>query len=398
MIIIPIEEAMTKENFDASKYADTLREQGYKDDVIPDLVEKKRVSLNKNEDESDFEYVMKLEQIGIDDDHLIVAGFASSGSLDYDDESINQESLKVAWNQYMQNPVLRYMHGKDNRHPDAIGQVIPEYTTIDGKTIKTEFRDGKPFIIAKISNSPDVEDIRIKIKEGIVKGFSVGGRADRVSEFCTKLGKNINRIFVKRLSEISVVDLPANKNGIFEVIKGCVGNNCSYEILNNNNDNLNDSKTDIIEEDYQNEYIKMEETNMDENIEMEMTELKEFVKSVVTEMITEQNTIEKLEAGEVAVKEAQDLRARIAELEAKVTAMAEQLKAQPQEAMKSEEVIEEIVVEKTESEIDVLKAEITELKASPLYKAEQVEIVEKGEIVEQKSLLGNIIEAHYGVI
>ena len=148
-------EAITKENFDESEYADNLREQGYKDGAIPDLVAKKKESLNKSE--SKFNYIMNLEKVEkSEDDHIIVAGFASSGSLDYDSEAVNQESLQVAWSDYMRNPVLKYLHGKDSRNPDAIGRILPEYITNDGRTIKTEFINNKPFIVAEISNAPDV--------------------------------------------------------------------------------------------------------------------------------------------------------------------------------------------------------------------------------------------------
>ena len=47
---------------------------------------------------------------------------------------------------------------------------------------------------------------------------------------------------------------------------------------------------------------KTEEIDMSENIEMEMSELKEFVKTTVSEMITDQETVEKVEAGEAAVR------------------------------------------------------------------------------------------------
>lgn len=382
---------MTIDNFDPDTYKDKLREQGYRDDVLEDLVEKKKKSLQK--DESDFEYVMKLEEVGKSDDHIIVAGIASNGGLDWDEEAINIDSLRTAWGDYMKNPVLRYMHGKDSRHPDAIGQVIPEYIKENGETIKTEFRDGKPFIVAKLSNSPDVEDIRVKVQEGVLKGFSIGGRANKVGEFCHKLGKNVNRIFVNRLSEISIVDLPANKEGFFEIVKGCVGNNCEYNINELINDNPNDSTTTKIEDDYQN--INTEDTNMSENIEMEMSELKEFVKTTVSEMITDQETVEKVEGYDGAVKEATDLKARIAELEAKVVAMAAQLKAAPQEAMKSEEVVEEIV-DKGESEIDALKAEVKALKESPMYKSEQTTGVKTDAPVEKMSFLSGIIKENYG--
>lgn len=393
---------MTIDNFDADAYKDKLREQGYRDDVLDNMVEKKKASLQKDEDESEipFEYVMKFETIEKGED-LIIAGFASTGAIDWDDEYMNTDSLKSSWNDYMKNPVLRYMHSKDSRNPDAIGRVIPEYTDSNGKTYKTEFIDNKPFIVAKLSNALDVESIRTKISEGVVTGFSVGGRAKRVNEFCHKFGKNINQIFVNRISEISVVDLPANKDTFFEVIKSeCIGNNCSCNIDEIINDNQNDSVTKVQDDDYQDENtvdkIKSEEINMTENIEMEMSELKEFVKSTVSEMIADQDQIEKLEAGDAAVKAVQDLKARIAELEAKVIAQAEELKARPEVTAMKTEIVEEIVVEDVKSEIDVLKAEITELKTSPLYKSEQGEIVEKGETVEPVSHLKSVISAHYG--
>lgn len=401
MIFIPQEEAMTIDNFDADDYASKLREQGYRDDAIPDLIEKKKASLQK--DESTFEYVMKLEEIGKSDDHIIVAGIASNGSLDWDEEAIDLDSLRSSFDDYMKNPVLRYMHGKDTRHPDAIGRVIPEYVTENGETIKTEFRGGKPFIVAKISNAPDVEDIRVKIQEGVLKGFSIGGRANRVKDFCHKLGKDVNKIFVKRLSEISIVDLPANKEGFFEIVKGCIGNNCSCAIestiKNEDYKNYDGIDKEIPEDD--NEYIKMEDINMDENIEMGIPELTELIKSTVSNMIADQDALEKAEGYDSAIKEAQDLRARIAELEAKVTAMAEQLKAQPQETMKSEDEVKENEVVKTEDVVEddrvaKLETELKELKESPLYKAEQNGAVEKGETVEHVSHLGNIIHAHYG--
>ena len=390
---------MTINNFDADSYADKLRKDGYRDDAIPDLVEKKKASLQKLESESnDFEYVMKLEEVGKTENHIIVAGIASNGALDWDDEAINLDSLHSAWDDYMKNPVLRYMHGKDARNPDAIGKVIPEFKTEDGITLKTEFRDGKPFIVAKISNAPDVESIRTKIREGVLRGFSIAGRGNKVSEFCGKIGKNINQIFIKRLSEISIVDLPANKEGFFEIVKGCVGDNCSCNINELINDDQNDSNTIIVEDDYQDKHEKMEDINMTDNIEMEMSELKEFVKSTVSEMITDQELVEKVEAGEAAIKEAQDLKARIAELEAKVVKMAEQLKAAPQEAMKAEEIVEEIVIKEesvVDARIEKLEAELKTIKTTPLYKAEQG--VEKGEMqMETGTFLGGIIKANYG--
>ena len=357
-------------DFDADDYASKLREQGYRDDAIPDLVEKKRISLQKSESESDFDYVMKLESVGVNNNHIIVAGFASSGIIDHDGEVINQQSLQDSWDTYMQNPVLRYAHGKDARNPDAIGRVIPEYMTKGGKLLKTEFRDGKPFIVAEISNAPDVESIRTKINEGVLKGFSVGGRAKKVNQFCPKVGKNVNQIYVNRLREISIVDLPANREGMFEVIKGCIGDSCNCDSIETN---LN----------------KVEVNKMgNETVEMEMSELKEFIKSTVENMVTDQETTEKIDGFDAAIAEITDLKARIVELEAKITEQAATLVANEQDSMKAEAGT---------TRITELEAEIVDLKKAPVYKSEQGEIIVKGENVNEKvSYLGNIIRTNYG--
>ena len=195
----------------------------FKDDNLPELENK---PVEKMED--NFEYIMDLEKLeGEIGEDVIVAGIASTGSIDHDGEKIDMDSLHEQWGSYMTNPVIRFMHGKDSRNPDAIGKVIPEYTNTSGKTFKTEFTDKGPYIVVKISNAPDTESIRTKIKEGVLKGFSIGGRAQRVKEYDHGLGKDVNRVVVKRLSEISIVDLPANKDGFYEVVKmACTGPNC----------------------------------------------------------------------------------------------------------------------------------------------------------------------------
>ena len=184
-----------------------------------------------DKDEGDFEYILGLEKIETDaEDNLIVAGIATTETRDHDGEIVDMGSVREVWKDYMVNPVVRYFHGKDRRNPDAIGIVVPEHTDSNGKTWKTEMTDEGPFIVAKLSNAPDTESIRTKVKEGILKGFSIGGRAKRVKEYSHELGKDINRVITKRISEISIVDLPANPDSFFTVIKGCVGGQCNMNL------------------------------------------------------------------------------------------------------------------------------------------------------------------------
>ena len=183
------------------------------------------------DNESDFEYVLNLQKIETDlEDYLIVAGTATTETMDHDEEIVDLESVRGVWKDYMANPVVRYFHGKDKRNPDAVGMVIPEHIDSNGKTWKTEMTENGPFIVAKISNAPDTESIRKKIAEGIIKGFSIGGRAKRVKEYSHALGKDINRVITNRISEISVVDLPANPDSFFNVLKSsCIGDQCKIK-------------------------------------------------------------------------------------------------------------------------------------------------------------------------
>ena len=194
--------------------------------------------------EEDFEYVLQLEKLeSTDPNRLIIAGMASTGVIDHDGERIDMDSLRGQFDKYMKNPVIRFMHGKDNRNPDAIGKVIPEFTDAKGKVWKTEFRKNGPFIIAEISNADDVKSIRTKIAEKNLRGLSIGGRAKRTKVYDPEIEKDINSITVMRWNETSVVDLPANPEGFFEVLKmACTGANCPLD--------KGDSKSSLEIEDY----------------------------------------------------------------------------------------------------------------------------------------------------
>ena len=438
------QEAQSKDNFDEDEYRNKLVEQGYTEDAAKERATKRKEELaNKNESESDFEYVMKLETIVTTDDSVIVAGIATTETMDHDGEIVDLESVKTVWNEYMENPVIRYMHGKDPRNPEAIGVVIPEYTDSNGHTLKTEFTDKGPFIVAKISNAPDTESIRTKIKEGVLKGFSIGGRAQRIKEFSHRLGKNVNRIITKRINEVSIVDLPANPDSIFNVIKSCTGASCHC--------NLEKTEEGVIPKDWwdncmstakgikgmtdpaafcgwmyhhgkenfeaqrraigkseSNDIEKGETIELSGNINtqevikmdvsenevgfnagdvtLEVPELTEYIKQVVTDMVEKQEQTEKMERVDALIAENAALTQKIAKMEADAAASIEKAEA--------DAVPEKPVVDESVAKIEALEAEIAKIKEAPLYKS-----VQEGETVEKTestSHLGSIISAHYG--
>lgn len=355
--------------------------------------------MDSKEDDNNFEYILNLEKLEtVDDSKLIIAGMCSSGDIDHDGERVDMTSLKSQFLKYMENPVIRFFHGKDGRNPDAIGKAIPEYTDPAGKIWKTEFRDNGPFIVAEISQADDVKSIRTKIVEKNLRGLSIGGRAKRVKAWDATLGKDVSNVIVSRWNETSVVDLPASKTSYFEVLKmACTGDNCPLngntelieadpivdqavtkfeEIINENiemKDTLeklesqiysleraNDPVTVITgEENENNDHIStinkaevveiggntME--NEDGIVRLEVPELVDFIKSTVDDMAVEQETLSKLEDYDRLVAEIKDMRKKIEGLEAKAKANAKALPEGKQMAMKSEGEVEDAeVIEK----------------------------------------------------
>ena len=428
--------------------------------------------MEDQENEDNFEYVLNLEKLETEnDDRLIIAGMCSSGDIDHDGERVDMDSLKTQFLKYMENPVIRFFHGKDGRNPDAIGKAIPEYTDPTGKVWKTEFRDNGPFIVAEISQAEDVASIRTKIVEKNLRGLSIGGRAKRIKVWDTTVGKDVSNVIVSRWNETSVVDLPASKTSYFEVLKAaCTGDNCPFnadtdpiesdpivdlavknfeKIIDENTEmkdtleklesqihdlkRANDPVTEITGEENENnnhistinkaEVIEIGGNSMEQEdgiVRLEVPELEAFIKSTVNDMAVEQETVEKLEDYDRLVRELKDMRAKIEGLEAAAKANAKALPEGKQMAMKSEGEVEDTeglekaakkkkepekeydedgneVVDAAEMKIKKMEAEIETLKSSPLYKAQQEEVViEKSEDEPVTGVLSGVIAAHYG--
>lgn len=349
--------------------------------------------MEEQENDNNFEYILNLEKLETgNENRLIIAGVCSSGDIDHDGERVDMDSLKSQFLKYMENPVIRFFHGKDGRNPDAIGRAIPEYTDPTGKVWKTEFRDTGPFIVAEISQADDVASIRTKIVEKNLRGLSIGGRAKRVKAWDATLGKDVNNVIVSRWNETSVVDLPASKTSYFEVLKAaCTGDNCPFnvdtelvesdlivdqavlkfeEIINENvemKDTLkklesniqalrraNDPVTVITGEENENndhistikkaEVVEIGGNTMEQEdgiVRLEVPELEEFIKSTVDTMVEERETVEKLEDYDRLVREIKDMRAKIEGLEAAAKANAKALPESKQMAMKSESEVED---------------------------------------------------------
>lgn len=145
----------------------------------------------------------------IDQEQRLVEGFASSERIDSQDDIVDSQAMKDALPEYMQYANLREMH----HGPE--GQLE---TTAAGTVIKAEVIDGEievggityknPLhIICKVVDDAAWE----KVKEGVYKGFSIGGKIVKAVRE-TIDGKSIRRIVKLLLYEISLVDRPANQD------------------------------------------------------------------------------------------------------------------------------------------------------------------------------------------
>lgn len=126
-----------------------------------------------------------------DDEERMVFGYASTEALDSQGEVVAKDAIIEALPDYMKFGNIREMH-----QPSAVGKA--QEATIDDKGL---------YLGVKVVD----ESAWQKVKEGVYNGFSIGGK------IITKVNDTITKL---RLSEISLVDRPANPEAIFEFFKG----------------------------------------------------------------------------------------------------------------------------------------------------------------------------------
>ena len=129
-----------------------------------------------------------------DDGTVKVWGYASSEAVDSDGEIITAQAMKAAIPDYMKFGAVREMHGSN-----AAGTAIEINVEDDGRT----------FFGAHIVDPVAVT----KVKKGVYKGFSIGGGVTSRDEL------NKSQITGLKLTEISLVDRPANPDAVFTCFK-----------------------------------------------------------------------------------------------------------------------------------------------------------------------------------
>ena len=247
---------------------------------------------------NDFEYTFDIEKLvgNEDDDTLIIAGAISDSTIDLDGERVDQTSLFKAWKQYLKNPVIRLMHKSEI---GAIGRVIPDFTDSKGKVHKTGLVNGVPHIVAMISKAPDLKSIRIKIREGVYSGLSIGGKARSVKK------NGIVTLMIKSLLEVSVVDIPSNKNSLFAVIKSaCTGDNCPINkehIINVEESKIMEAEiTELIEKKFSDMKQKDDYATLEASFKAAQSEIADLKKSAMVGAGEKVEEVEKSPAEQIA--------------------------------------------------------------------------------------------------
>lgn len=127
----------------------------------------------------------------LEDGKLVVTGIASTPSVDADGEVIDPIAIKAAIPEYMKFGAVREMHG-NNAAGTALSIEVDEA--------------GATHFTAKVVDPNAI----IKVEEGVYKGFSIGGKATK---------RDGKRIIGLNLTEVSLVDRPANPDCVFDVWK-----------------------------------------------------------------------------------------------------------------------------------------------------------------------------------
>jgi hypothetical protein len=126
----------------------------------------------------------------VDGEKRLVYGYASTPALDLQGERVSLEAIKRALPDYMQWRNIREMH-----QMSAVG--VTESADVDKKGL---------YVVGRIVD----DEAWNKVKEGVYKGFSIGGQ---------RLSKNGDEITELLLTEISLVDRPANPECRLELYK-----------------------------------------------------------------------------------------------------------------------------------------------------------------------------------
>lgn len=151
--------------------------------------------VHENADENLTRFVPFVK---IDNDRRMVWGVATDESVDLENDVVDYEATKAAVAEWARWRNVREMHG-----PNAVG--VAEKIVLDDAS--RSLRIGVRV----------VDDAAwAKVKTGVYKGFSIGGK---IIQTVHDGANGVRRILKYLLTEISLVDRPANPQAVFTLVK-----------------------------------------------------------------------------------------------------------------------------------------------------------------------------------
>lgn len=137
-----------------------------------------------------------------DSNQRIVVGFATMDNIDKSGDIVTAEASMKAFSKFRGN--IRYMH---ERMP--VGRLI-DYQPAVYFDEETQSQHNGVQVTVKISEAEDA--VWTKCQDGTLSGFSIGGNVIKTSyTYSEKLAKNVKVIEDYELTELSLVDNPANQ-------------------------------------------------------------------------------------------------------------------------------------------------------------------------------------------
>ena len=141
------------------------------------------------------------------DGKRLVKGYATTPDIDWVQDSVSHEAIKESEEQLLHqgtNTVF-YNHDVDN----AIGKVI-----------KAKADEIGLYVVIEVSKAKDVDNIWIKIKEGILSSFSIRFMPREIKILKDEEGNVVSYTITKMdLLEVSVVGLPMNKEASIKEVE-----------------------------------------------------------------------------------------------------------------------------------------------------------------------------------
>ena len=276
-----------------------------------------------------------LEKSTTKDGRRLIQGYASTSSLDRQDEIVSRQALAGAAKDLLTNSTVFLEH----QHASLpVAKILS--STLDDKGI---------LIVAEMSKAAFCNDVWTLIEEGILNSFSIGGIVLDGHDERGEDGKSYHVIDKICLLEVSIVGLPANLDCKFSVYKSF--NSAIAEQIKQKEESQKMAKLD------KQEVLKSEAPNASKEATQEPTKVVEPKEQAAPEVVEKEAVIEAPKVIETPLESAVEKTVEVANEETKPAEVA--LEA-PKEEIQKEEVIDAPKVSEEAPQEPIEKAKVDE--------------------------------------